>query len=80
MIILMKGLLGAESFNLDLVKLQVTGCWYKQTHARGAISRLFVSLRLFIGGGGVQKVFHFIFGGNKKASFKGINTSNGFHM
>ena len=33
----MKGLLCAESLNLDLVKIQVTGFWYKQTHVHGAI-------------------------------------------
>ena len=48
---LMKGfiILCAESLNLDLVKIQVTGCWYKQTHMRVlvAISRPFVALLLF---------------------------------
>ena len=28
----------AESLNVDLEKIQVTGCWYKQTHVRVAIS------------------------------------------
>ena len=73
----MKGLLFAESLNLDLVKIQVRGCWYKQTHVLGAISRLFVSLRLFFGGGGPKSILFSLFR-NKKASFKGVNTLNGF--
>ena len=46
-------------FNPDLVNIQVTGCWYWQTLVRVDISRPFVSLSLFGGGGGVQKVFYF---------------------
>ena len=49
----------AELLNIDLVKITVTGCWYKQAHVHVAISRSFVSLHLFFWGGGVQKVFYF---------------------
>ena len=75
----MTGLLCAESLNLDLVKVQVTGCWYKQTHVRGATSRPFVSLRLFFFGGGVQKVFHFLCFGIKSI-ITCIYTLNGFRI
>ena len=33
-----KGLLNVESLNLDLVKIKVTGFWYKQTCVPEAIS------------------------------------------
>ena len=59
----MKGLLCSflvESLNIDLVKIQVTGYCYKQTHVRVAISQPFVSLRLFFGGGGSKKYFIFL--------------------
>ena len=44
----------------DLIKIQVTCCWYKQTYVRVAV---FASVRIpvpFFWGGGVQKVFIFI--------------------
>ena len=66
----------AESLHLRK-KIQVTDCWYKQTHVCIAISRPFVSLCLFRGG--LKSIF-FSFFRNKKASFKGIYTLNGFHM
>ena len=66
--------------NPDLVNIQVT-CWfYRQTLVCVDISRPFVSLSLFLGGGGgVQKVFFSLFW-NNKASSKYIYTLNGVHI
>ena len=73
----MKGLLCAESLNLNLVKIQVTGCWCLQanTCVFSHIATVRIPAPL---GGGVQKVFYFLC--FKKASFKGIYTLNGLHM
>ena len=60
-------------------KLQVTGCLYKQTHLPESILRAFVSLRLFLGGGGSKSILFYLFR-NEKASCKASNTSNGLHM
>ena len=65
-------------FNLDLVNIQVTGCWYRQTLVLVAISRLFVSLSLFFGGGPKSILFSLFW--NNKASFKYIYTFNGVHI
>ena len=74
------GLLCDESLHLDLIKLQFTCCWQKQTRVCVTISRPFVSLHLFWGGEGVPKSILFSLFQNKKASFKGIYTLNDFHM
>ena len=65
----------AELLNIDLVKITVTGCWYKQAHVHVAISRSFVSLHLLGGGGGPKSILFSLFQ-NKKASFKGIYMLN----
>ena len=57
----MKGLLYAESLNLDLVKIQVTPAAGISKHVRVAISRPFVSLRLFFGGGTRSKKYLIFF-------------------
>ena len=56
------------------------GCWYRWTLVRVAISRPFVSLSLFFGGGGVKKVSYFPCFGIKQASFKVICMLNGVHI
>ena len=73
----MKGLLCAESLNLDLVNIQVIGCWYKQTHVRVA---MFTTVRITVAFlGGPESILFSLFQ-NKKASLKGIYTLNGVHI
>ena len=77
----MKALLCTESLNLDLVEIQVTGCWHKHTCVRGAISPPFIHVALCIFFfGGVQKMFYFLCFGIKQASLKGIHALFGVHM
>ena len=47
----------AESLKLAQVKIRVTGCRYRQTHVRVAISRPLVSQSLF---GGSKKGYIFL--------------------
>ena len=63
--------------NLDLVNIQVTGWLYRQTLVRVDISRLFVSLSLFVGG--PKSILFYLFW-NSKASSKYIYTLNGVHI
>ena len=67
-----------ESLNIDLVKIQVTGCWYRQALVGVVISRPSISLHM---GWGVQKVFYFLcFGILKIHHLKGIDTLNVVHI
>ena len=71
--------LQSESLNHDLINIQVTGCCYRQTLERVAISRPFVSLSRFYWGGGPKSILFSLFW-NKKASFEGIYTFNGVQI
>ena len=54
--------------DIDLVKIQVTGCWYKQAHVRVAMLSTVCIPASFLGGG-VQKVFYCLCFGIKKHHF-----------
>ena len=66
----------AESLNVDLVKIQVTCCWYKQAHMRVA---MFATIRISAPFWGSKSIFFSLFW-NKKATFKCTYTLNGVHM
>ena len=75
----MEGLI--SSFT-ELVKVQVTGCWYRQTHVRVAIIAAVRIPAPFLGGGGRggRKSSFFSLFRNTKASFKGIDMLNCVHI
>ena len=64
--------------NLNLVNIQVTGWLYRKTLVRVDISRPFVSLSLFFGGGAKSILFYLFW--NNKASSKYIYTLIGVHI
>ena len=72
----MEGLI--SSFT-ELVKVQVTGCWYRQTHVRVAIIAAVRIPAPFLGGGGRKSSFFSLFR-NTKVSFKGIDMLNCVHI
>ena len=54
--------------DIDLVKIQVTGCWYKQAHVRVAMLSTVCIPASFWGGRGPKSILLSLFW-NEKASF-----------
>ena len=74
----MKGLLCAESLNLDLVNMQVMGCRYRQTCAYSHIATVHILEPFFLGGGPKSILLSLFW--NKKASARGIYTLIDIHI